>query len=178
MTGSALDHPLVRDYLHDLDSAFAALPAEVARELREQITAHLDDALRPDSDDREVALTLLQLGSPSNLAAEALAGTAGATAAGGGGCPRRARLGWTRLGWRGCPLTAGAVVIVAAVSGYLIAVDTAAPIQFASASSWWSSCPSATSCPSRSRPIRPAPCACCGSPPPAWGRGAARALNR
>jgi hypothetical protein len=132
MTGSALDHPLVRDYLRDLDSAFAALPAEEARELREQITAHLDDALRPGSDDQEVVLTLLQLGSPSNLAAEASAGTAG-----GGRRPRRARLGWPRLGWLGWTLTAGAVVIVAAVSGYLIAVDTAAPIQFASASTWW-----------------------------------------
>jgi hypothetical protein len=140
MTGTALDHPLVRDYLHDLDSAFAALPAGEARELREQITAHLDDALRPDSDDQEVALTLLQLGSPANLAAEASAGTADATAAGtAGGAqrPRRARLGWPRLGWRGWTLTAGAVVIVAAVSGYIIAAGTAAPIQDASASSWW-----------------------------------------
>jgi hypothetical protein len=140
MTGTALDHPLVREYLHDLDSAFAALPAEEARELREQITAHLDDALRPDSDDQEVALTLLRLGSPGNLAAEASAGTAAATAAGtAGGAqrPRRARLGWPRLGRRGWTLTAGAVVIVAAVSGYIIAAGTAAPIQVASASSWW-----------------------------------------
>jgi hypothetical protein len=129
MTGTALDHPLVRGYLRDLDSAFAALPAEEARELREQITAHLDDALRPDSDDQEVALTLLQLGSPSNLAAEA--------SAGGAQRSRRARRGWPRLGRRGWTLTAGAVIIVAAVSGYIIAVDTAAPIQVANASSWW-----------------------------------------
>jgi hypothetical protein len=137
MTGTALDHPLVRDYLHDLDSALAALPAGEARELREQITAHLDDALRPDSGDQEVALTLLQLGSPGSLAAEASAGTAGAMAAGDGRRPWRTRLGWPRLGWRGWTLTAGAVAIVVAVSGYIIAVDTAAPIQAASASSWW-----------------------------------------
>ena len=45
MSGTALDHPLVRDYLRDLDQALAALPPEQASELTEQITAHLDEAL-------------------------------------------------------------------------------------------------------------------------------------
>jgi hypothetical protein len=37
MSGTALDHPLIRDYLRELDAAFSASPAGQARELREQI---------------------------------------------------------------------------------------------------------------------------------------------
>src|SRR5260370_13265662 len=47
------------------------LPATQARELKEQITAHLDDALQPGAGDHEVAATLSRLGSPADLAAEA-----------------------------------------------------------------------------------------------------------
>ena len=74
MNGTALDHPLIRGYLRDLDAAFAAAPAGQARELREQITAHLQDALPPSAGDREVAAALARLGSPASLAAEASAG--------------------------------------------------------------------------------------------------------
>ena len=58
MSGTALDHRLVRDYLRELDAAMRGLPAAQARELKEQITAHLDDALEPAADDHEVAATL------------------------------------------------------------------------------------------------------------------------
>ena len=71
MSGTALEHPLVRDYLHELDAAFAVLPPGRARELTEQITAHLDDALPADAGDQEVAAVLQRLGSPADLAAEA-----------------------------------------------------------------------------------------------------------
>jgi hypothetical protein len=71
MSGTALDNPLVREYLAALDAAMSGLPAAHARELREQITAHLDDALPPDADDQVVAETLRRLGSPADLAAEA-----------------------------------------------------------------------------------------------------------
>jgi len=71
MSGTALDHPLVRDYLRGLDAAMRGLPAAQARELREQITTHLDDALPPDASDQEVAATLSRLGVPADLAAEA-----------------------------------------------------------------------------------------------------------
>ena len=71
MSGTVLDHWLVRDYLRELDAAMRGLPAVQARELKEQITAHLDDALRPDAGDEEVAATLSRLGSPAGLAAEA-----------------------------------------------------------------------------------------------------------
>ena len=51
MTGTGLDHRLVRDYLRELDAALAALPAARARELRVQLTAHLDEALQPGAGD-------------------------------------------------------------------------------------------------------------------------------
>ncbi len=76
MNDTGLEHPLVREYLRDLDAALASLPASRADELRDQITAHLDDVLRPGADDSEVAAALSRLGSPADLAAEAGAGTA------------------------------------------------------------------------------------------------------
>lgn len=106
MSGTALDRRLVRDYLRELDAAMRGLPAAQARELKEQITAHLDDALRPDADDEEVATILSRLGSPADLAAEAWA-------ASGSSGPRFA-LGSRRMRWR---LTAViAIPIVAAVA--------------------------------------------------------------
>ena len=57
MSGTALEHPLVRGYLRDLDTALRGLPAAQALELREQITAHLDDALGPDAGDQPTGRT-------------------------------------------------------------------------------------------------------------------------
>jgi hypothetical protein len=71
MSGSVLDHWLVRDYLCELDAAMRGLPAAQAHELKEQITAHLADALQPDAGDYEVAAILNRLGSPADLASEA-----------------------------------------------------------------------------------------------------------
>src|SRR5215467_8908659 len=71
MTGTGLDHRLVRDYLRELDAALATLPAARARELKAQLSAHLDEALRPDAADADVAATLGRLGLPADLAAEA-----------------------------------------------------------------------------------------------------------
>ena len=65
MTGTIIDHPLVRDYLRELDVALRVLPAAQARELREQITGHLDEALPPDADDQEIAAALSRLGRPA-----------------------------------------------------------------------------------------------------------------
>jgi hypothetical protein len=62
------------------------LPAAAARELREQVTAHLQDALGPGAGDQEVAATLSRLGPPAGLAVEA--GVAGAGAASGSSGPR------------------------------------------------------------------------------------------
>jgi hypothetical protein len=128
MSGTALEHPLVRDYLHELDAAFAALPPERARELREQITAHLDDALPADAGDQEVAAALRRLGSPGELAAEAAPPPIPVVPAFHGW---RSRL--RRPGWRSGVLIAAAAVC----GGYGIVVVTAAPIQLGDASAWW-----------------------------------------
>lgn len=116
MSGTALDHRLVRDYLAELDAAMRGLPAAQARELREQITAHLDDALGPDAGDQEVAATLRRLGSPADLAAEA-------EAASGSPGPRVARS--TRpTRWRLAAAIA-VPVVTAATLGALQARSTA-----------------------------------------------------
>jgi hypothetical protein len=111
MSGTVLDHWLVRGYLRELDAVMRGLPAAQARELREQITAHLDDALGPDAGDYEVAATLSRLGSPADLAAEA-------GAASGSSEPRPAL-----SGWRLATIIAVPVVIAALFGGQQISSD-------------------------------------------------------
>jgi hypothetical protein len=65
------NHSLVRGYLRDLDMACAALPAMQSQELRQQIVAHLADALPRRASAYEVAAVLNRLGAPSDLAADA-----------------------------------------------------------------------------------------------------------
>ncbi|MDQ2750404.1 MAG: hypothetical protein M3Y44_12895 [Actinomycetota bacterium] len=67
-----LQHPQVLQYMRELDQALTALPAQGAAELREQITAHLSDALAPDADDVLVEAVLHDLGRPNELVAEAV----------------------------------------------------------------------------------------------------------
>ena len=67
MPGTALDHPLVQQYMRELDAALKALPVQSARELREQLTAHLDEVLRPGADDQAVTETLHRLARPAIL---------------------------------------------------------------------------------------------------------------
>ena len=71
MSDTVLEHPLVREYLRELDKASLTLPAAQARELREQIAAHLDEALPPGAATEEVAAELSRLGPPRSLAADA-----------------------------------------------------------------------------------------------------------
>ena len=115
MSGTALDHRLVRDYLRDLDAALRGLPAAQARELKEQITAHLDDALQPGAGDHEVAATLSRLGSPAGLAAEA-------GAASGSSGPGSALSG-PRVRWRLAAVIAVPAVIAAVLGALQISSD-------------------------------------------------------
>ena len=71
MSDTVLEHPLVREYLTRLNIACASLPLAQARELREQIAAHLDEALPPGATTEEVRAELSRLGSPRSLAADA-----------------------------------------------------------------------------------------------------------
>ncbi len=114
MSGTALDHRLVRDYLRDLDKAMRGLPDTQARELKEQITAHLDDALQ-QAGDHEVAATLSRLGSPADLAAEAGA------ASGSSGPPLS--LSGRRVRWRLAAIVAVPTVIAAVLGALQISGD-------------------------------------------------------
>jgi hypothetical protein len=115
MSGTALEHRLVRGYLRELDAAMRGWPAAAARELREQITAHLEDALGPGAGDQEVAATLSRLGSPAGLAAEA-------GAAGGSSSPRFAP-GSSRRRWRLAAVIAVPTLAAAALGALQISGD-------------------------------------------------------
>jgi hypothetical protein len=135
MSDTALDHRLVQDYLSELDAALRGLPAEQARELKEQITAHLEEALRPGADDQEVAAALSELGSPAEIADEA-------RAAGGGPVPtpspRKARTRSARI--RGFIWLAVGLAVVLTVAGarYADKYRSAPPLQYwLNTGDWW-----------------------------------------
>jgi hypothetical protein len=69
MSDTVLEHPLVREYLRALGLECISLPVAQARELREQIAAHLDEALSPGATNAEVDAELARLGSPQTVAA-------------------------------------------------------------------------------------------------------------
>jgi len=115
MSGTALDHRLVREYLRELDTAMRGVPAAQARELRQQIIAHLQDALGPEAGDQEVAAALRRLGSPADLAAEA-------GAASGPPGPRSA-LGRSRMRWRLAAVIAVPAVIAAVLGAVQISSE-------------------------------------------------------
>ena len=105
MSTTVLEHPLVRDYLRRLNAACIPLPVAQARELRDQIVAHLDEALPPDAGDEEVAAELGRLGAPAALAAEAAGGAIDPLARAPGlrlcaGCPGCAGRRGRRSRWR------------------------------------------------------------------------------
>ena len=145
MSGSALDNPLVREYLRELEAAFARLPAGQARELREQITAHISDALPPEAADEQVAAVLARLGSPAELAAEAVAGatTDANDGTGLGGRrddaaarpPRQTRRAWRN--WRFLVAAGAIVAVVAVVANMLIAAETAPALTAGGSYAWW-----------------------------------------
>jgi hypothetical protein len=142
MSGTALDNPLVREYLAALDAAIRGLPAAQARELKEQITAHLDDALPPDADDQAVTDALRRLGSPADLAAEAGAarGEAGpATVASTGPAATARALRLLMLSVRPRTWIAVAVLAIAVATAARIADHylSASPLQFSSGGDWW-----------------------------------------
>jgi hypothetical protein len=142
MSGTGLDHPLVRDYLAALEAAIRELPAAHARELREQITAHLDDALPPDADDQEIAETLRRLGSPADLAAEAGAvpGSANPSAAaltGRAATSRALRLLVASVRprtWIALALLAIGVATAGRIADHYL---SAGPLQYSLGGDWW-----------------------------------------
>jgi len=126
MSGTALDHRLVRDYLRDLDKAMRGLPDTQACELKEQITAHLDDALQPGAGDDEVTATLSRLGSPADLAAEAWAAS-GSSGPGLALSGRRVR--WRLAAIIAVPAVIAAVLGALQISGYVSSYAASGRVQ-------------------------------------------------
>ena len=129
MSGTALDHPLVRDYLRDLGQALAVLPPGAGQ--RADRADHRPPGRGPAARHHRRR----DRGRPGP------AGPPGRPGRRGHGRPtprsrpgqpaERRRLRWPRLGWRRWTAIGAAVLIVAAGAGYLIAMATTAPIQFA-----------------------------------------------
>jgi|HubBroStandDraft_6_1064221.scaffolds.fasta_scaffold12426_7 hypothetical protein len=135
MTRTSLDHQLVRSYISKLDVALRGVPTVQARELREQITAHIDEALPPDADDEQVAAVLGRLGSPAELAADVQASSAPLTALAMIRASLRYRLAQVpRRAWS----FVGVIAVVAGIAtGYLIYFLTPGSLEFGGASGWW-----------------------------------------
>lgn len=130
MSDTVLEHPLVRDYLRELGIACASMPAGQARELRDQISAHLDEALPPGATTAEVRAELARLGSPRALAA---------AAAGPGRRPFLRRLR-NRLGHVRWWTWVSAAVVIAVVGSwltYVLLALNATPLSQASVSGWY-----------------------------------------
>jgi hypothetical protein len=127
-------HPLIRGYLRELNLALAKLPPEKAAELRQQISAHLQDALPRQAQADEVAAVLSRLGPPAELAADAATGAAPQ--------PRQTvvmrrlgtRLRWAR--WQSWVLSVVIVLVLAAGVGRVVQVATAPLLQPTGGYSW------------------------------------------
>jgi hypothetical protein len=129
MSDTVLEDPLVRLYLHQLDAACLTLTAAQARELREQVAAHLTEALPPGATIAEVNAELARLGSPRSLAAEA---------AGPGQRPflRRLRNRLGRVRWWTWAVIAVLVPALGTGTGFLISMNTASPLIASGAIGW------------------------------------------
>jgi len=136
MSEATLRHPLVRDYLRKLDTAARILPAAKARELREQIASHLEDAVAPDADDTEIAAVLDRLGAPAGLVADSIAAgpvTAPHVSAMARVIARFSRRTWLIAGLVVVLITAGGVAGSVSADHYLSARD----LLWSGDGDWW-----------------------------------------
>jgi len=129
MTDTVLGRPAVKIYLQALDAACVILPVAQARELHEMIAAHLDEALPPGASNAEVRAALDRLGTPGSLARDA-AGAARLSAL------RRLGNRLRRVRWWTWTTVAVLVVAIATGAGYLISVNTAAPLTASGLIGW------------------------------------------
>ncbi len=137
MSGTALEHRLVRDYLTQLDLALGGLPSAKARELRSQIAGHLEEALSPDASDEDVAAVLDQLGRPADLAREAQAGTAPGVGPAVAAAARRGRVRIIRSRLR-TKLTVVLIALLLAAGATFVNTFQSAPLlDYAGEFGWW-----------------------------------------
>jgi hypothetical protein len=144
MSRTALDHYFVRDYLSRLDAALRHLPAPQARELRAQITTHLEDALPPDADNIQITEALRQLGDPADLAAEARAALGPTVGQAFGAAARRrwaavvgARKRTKIIAVLTVLLLAGGAIYADVLASAAAVYESAPLIEFAGESGWW-----------------------------------------
>jgi len=135
MSGIALDHPMIREYLRALDTALGALPSEQASELREQITAHLEDALAPDSADAEVSEALRRLGSPSEVAAAAGSKPRPTPTASDAGLWLRTAIG--RRTWKFWSVLSAIVLLIGGFTWYIDSINSAPVLVVGGEMGWW-----------------------------------------
>ena len=137
---TALDHPIVAVYLHELDIALAGLPPGAAAELSEQLRAHLREALPDGADDATIREVLAALG-PARLVALAVAES-------GSGRARqlsrwqpllRRTVALARRAPMGIRISAAVLAIaVGASAGTLIYWQTQPDVTFDGGYAWWS----------------------------------------
>lgn len=124
MTKTTVPHRLVTDYLRQFDADAAILPVQRARELREQLVAHIEEALGPEASDQEIAAVLDSLGSTRLLVTDAAA-TAG-------------RRWWAaRIGWRRWIVIGVLVLVATAICGYYVRVDSVGSLSVEGSAGWW-----------------------------------------
>ncbi len=127
MSETALAHRLVAGYLRQFDAAASVLPVPRARELREQVVAHVEEAVGPDASDEEIAAVLRGLGPARLLVAEAVAASG--------------KRPWpSRVGWKGWTVIGALLLVVAALSWYYIKINSmnsVRPLFVEGQSGWW-----------------------------------------
>src|SRR5580704_865202 len=124
MSDTALDHPLVRDYLRQLTEALASLPPQRAAELRDQIAGHLDEELAHGATDDEVTEAISRMGVPADLAREA-------------GARRTFRAMLKRRSWRFWTSFSAGLVAAGVLVGLLVSVETTSALSFDGGYGWW-----------------------------------------
>jgi hypothetical protein len=130
MSDTVLEHPLVREYLRELDKASLTLPATQARELREQIAAHLDEALPPGATPEQVRDEIGRLGTPRSLAAAAAGPAPRSLAA-------RLRVRLARVRWRTWVSVTVAIVLAGSALSYALLALNAAPLVQSLETGWY-----------------------------------------
>jgi hypothetical protein len=137
---TALDHPLVVAYLHELDIALASLSPGAAAELSEQLRAHLLEALPNGVDDDTVTEVLAALG-PATLVALAAA-EPGSDRVGQAShrqpLLRRAVAGARRVPMRILISLAALAIAVGGPAGTLIYWQTQPEVTWTGSFAWWS----------------------------------------
>ncbi|MHB1931084.1 MAG: HAAS signaling domain-containing protein [Acidimicrobiales bacterium] len=133
-SADVLDAPLVEEYRRQLEAALRRLPPSEAERLREQIDAHLRDAIARDAGDSAVREVLRRLGSPEEVVAAAVA-------EGAAGPLRPPRVGLGHRLRRMRRRTLAIVVVALALSGALLGwgIDYASSpsLVFDGEAGWW-----------------------------------------